>query len=106
MPLDLLLQDFFTKNPDQMNNAVLTDRVSAVKGRREDTMAVPGFEGELAPPHRQTQYDRRRGDGFLGNSAGGTHALRRSPQKLKQGFQDSAGDVRHFHYRARCIKGR
>ncbi len=43
-PLDLLLQDFFIKNPARMNNAVLADRVSTVKGRREKTMAVPSFE--------------------------------------------------------------
>ena len=43
-PLDLLLQDFFIKNPARMNNEVLADRVSTVKGRRENKMAVPSFE--------------------------------------------------------------
>ena len=43
-PLDLLLQDFFIKNPARMNNAVLADKVATVKGRKVKNMAVPSFD--------------------------------------------------------------
>lgn len=43
-PLDLLLQDFFNTNPHRMNNAILADRVSIVKGEEERKMAIPSFD--------------------------------------------------------------
>lgn len=44
-PLDLLLQDFFNKNPRQMQNAVLAERTLEIKTKEmKKAMAVPTFD--------------------------------------------------------------
>ncbi|MBR1579048.1 MAG: PD-(D/E)XK nuclease family transposase [Selenomonadaceae bacterium] len=44
-PLDLLLQDFFNKDTQQMNNELLADRISEIRGEKVvDDMAVITFD--------------------------------------------------------------
>ena len=74
-PLDLLLQDFFNRDPRRMNNDVIAERVMELKTKEvKKTMAVPSFD---------EVYEEGRADGKAeGKAEGRTEALLANLRRL------------------------